>query len=377
MTATSFVLRTALLCSVFILAACAPDEPSPPMNIAPEVSVVTLKTEPVVLKRELPGRTRAFAIAEVRPQVTGIVRERLFTEGSQVQAGDPLYQLDDAIYRAAYNSAKANLARADALVEVSRLNAERAEELIKTNAVSRQEYQNLMAARSAAEAEVGVARAQLENAKVRLDYARIVSPIDGVTGRSTVTQGALVTADQASFLTTVQQLDPMYVDITQSASEILQLRRELSKSAFLQAEKIPVTILFADGTPLGRQGEVTFADVTVEPATGSIAAHIVVPNPEHELLPGMYVRAQVSTAIIEDGLLVPQQGITRNPKGEAIAMVVAADDTVERRTVDVSITLDGNWLVRDGLAAGDRVVVEGLQKIMPGRKVTITDRTSP
>lgn len=347
------------------------------MNIAPEVSVVTLKTEPVVLKRELPGRTRAFAIAEVRPQVTGIVRERLFTEGSQVQAGDPLYQLDDAIYRAAYNSAKANLARADALVEVSRLNAERAEELIKTNAVSRQEYQNLMAARSAAEAEVGVARAQLENAKVRLDYARIVSPIDGVTGRSTVTQGALVTADQASFLTTVQQLDPMYVDITQSASEILQLRRELSKSAFLQAEKIPVTILFADGTPLGRQGEVTFADVTVEPATGSIAAHIVVPNPEHELLPGMYVRAQVSTAIIEDGLLVPQQGITRNPKGEAIAMVVAADDTVERRTVDVSITLDGNWLVRDGLAAGDRVVVEGLQKIMPGRKVTITDRTSP
>ncbi len=343
----------------------------------PTVSVVTLKTEPVTLKRELPGRTRAFTIAEVRPQVTGIVRERLFVEGSHVKAGDALYQLDDATYRAAYNSAKASLARAEALVEVSRLNAERAEELIKTNAVSKQEYQNLVAARSEAEANVNVAKAELASAKVQLDYARIRSPIDGVTGRSTVTKGALVTADQASLLTTVQQLDPMYVDVSQSASELLQLRRDLSASAIQEAEKIPVTILLEDGSHFAHEGELKFSDVTVDPATGSVALRILVPNPEHELLPGLFVRAVVSTAIIEDGLLVPQQGITRNARGQATAMVVADDGTVEMRIVKVSDTLDGNWLVRDGLAAGDQVIVEGLQKIMPGANVIVTNLTNP
>jgi membrane fusion protein (multidrug efflux system) len=338
---------------------------------ASEVSVVTLSAEPVTLTRELPGRTRPYLIAEVRPQVTGIVRERLFTEGSQVEAGEPLYQLDDAVYRTTYNSARASLARAEASVEVARLNAERAEELIKVNAVSQQEYQNLLAARSEAEADVDVAKAQVASARVQLDYARIVAPIAGITGKSTVTKGALVTAGQANLLTTVQQLDPMYVDLTQSASELLNLRRELSANAIQEAAKYPVTILLEDGNRFDQEGELLFSDVAVDPGTGSVAFRVLVPNPDHELLPGMYVRALVSKARIDDAILVPQQAISRDARGQAVAMVVGENDTVEARIVSVTDTIDDKWLVADGLAAGDRVVVSGLQKIQNGSKVRI------
>lgn len=336
------------------------------------VSVVELKSEQVALRRELPGRTRAFVIAEVRPQVTGIVRERLFTEGSEVKAGDVLYQLDDATYRADVASARAAVARAETDVELASLNARRAEDLRGSKAISEQEYDRLLATHSQALADLEVARAKLESSTVRLGYARISSPISGVVGKSKVTQGALVTADQADSLTVVQQLDPIYVDVTQSATELLGLRRALSASALREAEGIPVRILLDDGTEFPEEGTLVFSDAAVDPMTGSVDMRIVVPNPDYLLLPGMYVRAVVSNAVLQDVILVPQQGITRNARGQATAMVVGADNTVERRTVEVSRTIDDHWLVTSGLVAGDHVIVEGLQKIAPGMLVEPT-----
>ena len=356
---------------VTVLASCSgPPSGGPSGTSAPvPVSIVTLRPQTVALERELPGRTRAFVIAEVRPQVTGIVRERLFEEGAEVAAGDPLYQLDDATYRAAANSARASVERAEAALDLARRNAKRAVELQDVRAISEQEYQALLSARDQAEAELAVAKAQYETASVRLNYALIRAPISGRTGRSSVTQGALVTADQAEALTTIQQLDPVYVDVTQSASELLSLRRALSASAIREAEKVPVRILLDDGTPYPLEGELKFSDVAVDPMTGSVAMRVIVPNPDKLLLPGMYVRAVVSNAIIENALLVPQRGVTHDAKGQATAMVVTDDETVEVRAVDVGSTLGPDWLVRAGLSAGDRVVVEGLQKIAPGTRV--------
>ena len=336
------------------------------------VAVVVLKTEPVALKRELPGRTRAFVIAEVRPLVTGIIKERLFTEGAQVEAGDPLYQLVDSTYRAAVASAKAAVARAEAALELARLDANRAEELRDSDVLSGQEHDRIMAAYNQAAADLKVAEAQLQSAALPLSYARIRSPIAGRVGKSNVTQGALVTKDQDEALTVVQQLDPVYVDVTQSASELLALRRMLEESDIRNADGSPVTILLSDGTEYGHQGELAFSDVSVDPMTGSVDFRVVVPNPDRLLLPGMYVRAVISNAVIQDGLLVPQQGIMRNQQGEAFAMVVSGDNMVERRMVEVGQTIGDGWLVRDGLAPGDRVIVEGLQKVAPGVQVDPT-----
>lgn len=336
------------------------------------VDVVTLQTERVTLQRELPGRTSAYLIAEVRPQVTGIVRERLFEEGSQVEAGQALYQLDDATYRAAYESADAALARAEAVLEIAQLNAARAERLITTEAISDQDLQSLQAARRQAEADVAVAKAQLENARVRLDYARIRAPIAGRVGKSAVTPGALVTENQSAVLTTVQQLDPIYVDVTQSASELLSLRRQLSAGELQLAGDIPATIVLPDDSRYPQEGTLTFEDAAVDPTTGSVAMRILVPNPERLLMPGMYVRALISTAIVDDALLVPQRGITRDPRGRATAMVLTAENIVEQRDVEVRESIDDKWLVARGLAAGDRVIVEGLQKIRPGQPAQIS-----
>lgn len=358
---------------LILLAACGEQQAPPPQGGMTEVTVITLQAEPVTLTRQLPGRTNPYRVAEVRPQVTGIVRERLFTEGSRVAAGQPLYQLDDATYRAAWTSAKASLARAEASAEVARLNASRMEDLVEVNAVSEQEHDNAVAAWREAEADVGVAEARVDSAAVQLGYARITSPIDGRIGKSSVTQGALVTADQTAPLATVQQLDPVFVDLTQSASELLKLRRQLSAGLARKADGIPVTIILEDGTRHAHAGELMFEDVAVDPTTGSYALRVVVPNPEHHLLPGMYVRARISNAIIERGVLVPQQAITRGPTGNATAMLVSDDGTVEQREVDVSQTIGDDWLVRDGLEPGDRVIVEGLQKVRPGMPVETTE----
>jgi membrane fusion protein (multidrug efflux system) len=356
-----------------LLVACEPQQAPAMQSSAPAVTVVTLKTQPVTLTRQLPGRTTPFVVAEVRPQVTGIVKERLFIEGSLVTAGQPLYQLDDATYRADYNSAKALLARAQAAADIARFNAERAEQLIGSKSISEQDLINARAEERQAEADVGVAEARVDSVKIKLNYARITSPIDGRIGKSTVTRGALVTADQAAPLATVQQLDPIYVDLTRSASELLDLRRELSSGAARKIEGIPVTIILEDGTDYGYAGELTFTDVAVDPLTGSYALRVVVPNPDNLLMPGMYVRATVSNAVLERGLLVPQKGIIRDTKGNASALVVSNDTSVEQRTVQVSHTIGDQWLVSSGLVEGDRVIVEGLQKIRPGVSVLATE----
>ncbi|MGD2128534.1 MAG: efflux RND transporter periplasmic adaptor subunit [Lysobacterales bacterium] len=374
---TTITRRVAVLSLLaLVLTACEKQQAPQRQMSAPAVTVVTLKEQPVTLSRELPGRTNAYVVAEVRPQVTGIVKDRLFTEGSYVEAGQALYQLDDATYRADYNSAKAVLARAEAAVDIARFNAERAEQLIKTKTISEQELINTQAILKQAEASVGVARAEVASAEVKLDYARITSPIDGRIGKSTVTKGALVTANQDSPLATVQQLDPIYVDLTRSASELLQLRRELSSGAARSTEGIPVTIILEDGTRYAHEGELAFSDVAVDPMTGSYALRVVVPNPDSLLMPGMYVRAIVSNAVLEHGLLVPQKAITRDSKGNASAMVVTSEGTAEQRAVQVSRTVGDQWLVESGLSAGDRVITEGLQKVRPGAPVQPQDADS-
>lgn len=337
------------------------------------VTVVTLKQEPVALTRELPGRTAAFRVAEVRPQVTGIVQRRLFNEGAVVQAGQPLYQLDDATYRADVGIAKAALARAEAGLEAARLRARRSAQLVKTGLVSAQDNDNAVAALHQAEADVQSARASLDAAQVQLGRARLTAPIAGRIGKSAVTEGALVTADQDAPLATIQQLDPMYVDLTQSSAELLQLRKELAAGTLQQEGSVPVTILLEDGSRYPESGTLAFSDVSVEPTTGSFLLRVQVPNPGNALLPGMFVRALVGNGVRPNGVLVPQQGVARDPQGSASAMVVGAEGKVEVRPVKVSRTIGDRWLVDEGLVPGDRVIVEGLQKIQPGMAVQATE----
>ena len=361
-----------LLLASAVLSGCSKPA-APPASAPVAVSVLTLHPEPLTLTRELPGRTTPFLVAEVRPQVTGIVKARLFTEGGRVEADQPLYQLDDATYRAETDSARAALARAEAAHESARLKARRADELIKIHAISTQDHDNAVAALREAEADIGVAQAALQQTQVRLGYSRVTAPISGRIGKSTVTPGALVTANQAEPLATIQQLDPIHVDLSQSSSELLALRRSLGDGDVRGAKDIPVTILLEDGSRYAHEGKLTFADVSVDPGTGSFALRVVVPNPDHLLLPGMYVRAVVGSGRLEHALLAPQQGITRDPKGNATAMVVGADGKVESRVVDVARTIGDRWLVTAGLQAGDRIIVEGLQKVRPGTVVNPTE----
>jgi membrane fusion protein (multidrug efflux system) len=363
--------------SVVILAAtlggCGQKPSAPPGGGAVPVTVVTLKSEPVTLVRELPGRTTPFLIAEVRPQVDGIVKRRLFTEGGTVESGQPLYQLDDATYVAAYASAQAALARAEATLESARLTARRSEELMAINAVSKQDDENASSALQQAEADVAAARAAERSARVILDYARISAPISGRIGRSSVTQGALVTANQQAPLAVIQQLDPIYVDLNQSSAEWLELRRAIDAGRIKEHGDLPVTILLEDGSKYEHDGKLEFSEVSVDPSTGSFALRVVVPNPEHMLLPGMYVRALVRTGVRQDAVLAPQQGLQRDPRGQMNAMIVGDDDKVEVRPVRVSQAIGNQWLVEDGLAAGDRVIIEGLQKVQPGAPVQATE----
>lgn len=355
-----------------LLSACAGKAP-PPQDAAVPVTVVTLASAPVTLTRELPGRTTPFAVAEVRPQVSGIVRKRLFTEGSEVKEGQQLYQIDDASYRADNNSARASLARAQATLVTARLKARRSAELIKVDAISKQDNDNAQAELRQAEADVKAAQAVVDGAAVTLGYARITAPISGRIGKSTVTQGALVTAGQPAALATVQRLDPIYVDLTQSSSELLALRKGLASGALGSTAGLPVKILLEDGSEYSHEGKLAFSEVTVDPSTGSFALRVVVPNPEDVLLPGMYVRAVVGNGQRQDAVLVPQRGIARDPKGNTSAMLVGKDGKVEVRPVQVSRTVGDQWLVDGGLAAGDRVIVEGLQKIRPGVPVQATE----
>jgi membrane fusion protein, multidrug efflux system len=338
------------------------------------VTVVTLKSEPVTLTRELPGRTTPVMEAEVRPQVNGIVERRLFTEGGLVRAGQPLYELDDAVYRAEYENARAALAKAEAAAQAARLTAKRADELRKIDAVSEQEKEDAIAGQRAAEADVAAGRAMVERNRLNLRYARIASPITGRVGMSAVTAGALVTANQDEPLATVQQLDPIYVDVNQSSSEWLRLRREIAGGGVTAGDAgTPVTIVLEDGSRYAHPGKLQATDVTVDESTGSFSLRILVPNPEYGLRPGMYVTAVLAEAKDANAILAPQQGITRDPKGNASAMVVGPDGKVALRQVKVSRTVGDKWLVDEGLAAGDRVIVEGLQKVQPGMPATAVE----
>lgn len=332
----------------------------------PEVSVVTLKIQPVKLTRNLAGRTTPFLVAEVRPQVTGIIKQRLFDEGSLVKAGAPLYEIDAASYRANRDSARAILARAQAAENSARLAANRSLTLVASKLISAQDNELAAAAFQQAQADVAAARADLKSIEVTLGYAMITAPISGRIGKSSVTQGALVTANQESALATVQQLDPIYIDLAQSSSELLQLRKEITAGTLKQDQGVPVQIQLEDGSAYAHAGHLEFTDVTVDPSTGSYALRVLVPNPENLLLPGMYVRATVDMGERLNGVLAPQQGITRDPKGNATALLVTAAGKVEQRTVVATRTIGDQWLIDEGLVAGDRVIIEGLQKVRPG-----------
>jgi membrane fusion protein (multidrug efflux system) len=357
------------------LAGCGPQEAPHAAGPVP-VTVVTLQPQKVTLQRELPGRTSPKLVAEVRPRVDGIVLKRLFEEGSLVKAGQPLYQLDDAMLRASLASAEAALARAEATLNTARLQSQRINELAPQGLVSKSDQDNSTAALQQAQADVLAAKAGVQAARIQVDYARITAPISGRIGKSAVTQGALVTANQPTPLATIQQLDPIYVDLTQSSSELLALRKALDAGTLKRTDRVPVTILLEDGSEYRHKGQLEFADVTVDPGTGSFLQRVQVPNPENTLLPGVYLRALVSSGERSDALLVPQQGIARDPKGNAQAMVANADNLVEVRAVQVSRTLGDQWLVEGGLAAGDRVIVEGLQKIHPGATVAPVEKGS-
>ncbi|MGE5190135.1 MAG: efflux RND transporter periplasmic adaptor subunit [Gemmatimonadota bacterium] len=344
----------------------APKGPPPP----PEVAYVAIETRPVTLTMELPGRISAHLVAEVRPEVGGIILKRLFTEGGDVKAGEVLYQIDPSTYQAAYASAKAALARAEADVMPRLLKAERYKELVAINAVSRQDADDAEAALRQAEADVEGAKAALETARINLAHTQVTAPISGRIGRSAVTTGALVTANQATALATIQKLDPVYVDVTQSSANLLKLREKLAAGKLRRdARGAVVKLLLEDGTAYPLTGTLKFSDVTVEPGTGSVTIRTVFPNPKGILLPGMYVRAVLDEGVDENGILVPQRGVTRDPTGRAMALVVGAGDKVESRILEVSRVVGENWLVEKGLAAGDRVIVEGLQRARPGVEV--------
>ncbi|MEJ0087483.1 MAG: efflux RND transporter periplasmic adaptor subunit [Pseudomonadota bacterium] len=358
-----------LLVAAALLAACAKDAGGPPPP--PEVTVITLQPRAISITDQLPGRTTAFRVAEVRPQVTGIVKKRLFTEGGEVQAGQQLYQIDPGSYRATLNSAEAALQRAEAQAVSARLLQERYGPLIAANAVSKQENDDAIAARARAEADVAAARAQVENARINVVYTQVLSPITGRIGRALVTEGALVTSEQPSPLATVQQLDPIYVDITQSSTEMLRLQRQLASGELVKTEdnQAEVGLTLEDGTAYAQRGKLKVSEVSVDPGTGSVVLRAVFPNPKRELLPGMFVRAQLTRGTRSAALLVPQRGVTRNPKGDATVLVVDKEDKVAEKVVIADRAINGEWLITAGLEAGERVIVDGLQKAKPGSQV--------
>jgi membrane fusion protein (multidrug efflux system) len=407
------VVSMALACGLW-LGGCnsSTSAPPPPM---PEVSTVTVQTEQVVLTTELPGRTSAYAMAEIRPQVGGIIQKRLFEEGSGIEAGQVLYQIDPAPLQAAYDNAAANLTaarkaadraraaleasrtgvlRQRAIVENARVNRKRFEDLLAEGAVSASQRDQAVAdadvadatllttqaqvdsdreAVAAAEAAIKQAEAALETARINLGYARVTAPISGRIGKSSVTVGALVMAGQAAPLATIQQLDPIYVDVTQSSANLLRLKQNLASGQLKGngPKQARVKLLLEDGTSYPLDGTLKFSDVTVDPSTGSFILRTMFPNPQHLLLPGMYVRAIVQEGVVEQAILVPQQSVSRDPKGNPLALVVDGSDKVAQRKITVDRAIGDKWLVSEGLKPGDRLIVEGVQKVRPGASVKV------
>ena len=368
-----------ILTVLLILGACGRSQSvQGPQGGVPEVGAVTLHPQRVQVTDELPGRTSPYLIAEVRPQVSGIIQKRLFIEGADVKAGDALYQIDPATYEAAYSAAKAALARSEANVVSIRNRVERYKELVAINAVSQQEFDDAAATLKQSEADVQVNKAATETARINLAYTRVTAPISGRIGKSNVTVGALATAHQGVAFTTIQQLDPIYVDATQSSANLLELKRNIASGKIKGGgpNQAKVKLLLEDGTPYPLEGTLKFSDVTVDASTGSFILRMVFPNPRNTLLPGMYVRPIVQEGVAENIILAPQQGISRDPKGNPVALIVNQENKVEARPVTLYRAIGDKWVVSSGLSSGDKLIVEGSQRVRPGMQVKVVSLDS-
>ncbi|MDQ1277293.1 MAG: rane fusion protein multidrug efflux system [Thermodesulfobacteriota bacterium] len=372
---TKQIASVVLFSGFLILGGCGQSFPTGkgPTGGPPEVAVVTMKPQQLVITTELSGRTSANLVAEVRPQVGGIIQKRLFTEGTDVKAGQVLFQIDPAHFQAAYDNARAALGRSEANLSAIRLRADRMRELVADKAVSQQEYDDAVAALKQNQADIQFWKATLDTASINLKYSSVTAPISGRIGKSNVTAGALVTASQPLPLATIQQLDPMYVDVPQSSTEGLRLRRRIAEGHLHRDGRVreKVRLTLEDGTTYPWEGALQFRDVTVDPTTGSVILRVVFPNPKGILLPGMFVRAVVEEGVSKDELLVPQQAVSRDPKGNPFTFIVDAGGKVLQRPLTIDRAIGNQWLVSEGLAPDERVIVEGVQKVKPGASVKV------
>ncbi len=351
----------------------------PPVGPPKQVGIITVHPQLVTRTTELPGRTSAVMTSDVRPQVNGVILQRLFTEGSEVKEGQQLYQIDPATYQATYDSALATLAHDQAAVETANAKAARYKPLAAAQAVSKQDYDDAAALAKEAEADIATAKATIEQARINLNYTKVLAPISGNIGRSTFTPGALVTANQTSALATVTQLDPIYVDLNQSATVLLRLKREL-ESGDIQTEDTgaaKVTLKLEDDSIYPLSGTLQFAEVTVDEGTGTVLLRAVFPNPKHLLLPGMYVHAELQEGVDRNAMLLPQQSVSRNTHGDATVLVVDADNKAQLRIIQTQRAVGDQWVVTGGLTAGERVIVDGLQGVRPGMPVQPVPANSP
>lgn len=367
-------LFVSVIATSILLASCGDAGQSAPDAMQQQVmtvGVVTIKAQNVDLTTTLPGRASAFRVAEVRPQVTGILEKRLFDEGSMVTAGQQLYQIDAAMYEAELASAQAEIARANAVLKSTKSRFERSKELLADNAISQQDFDDAEASYLQAEAQLKVAQANLARAELNLEYTKVKAPISGQIGRSQLTEGALLSVGQAQPLTTITQLDPIYVDISQSTSDYLRLQQLIAAGRIVTDanNRAQVTVRLGEDSDFSTTGELLFNEVTVDPQTSAITLRARLANPDHIVLPGMFVRAEVATGSLQNAILAPQAGVTRDPRGRAIAFVVDKDNKIQQRYLEVDRTIGSNWIVTSGLTAGDKIVVEGLQKIQPGMPV--------
>lgn len=363
-------LVAALLCGLAVTACNRPAQ-APMAPPTPEVSTVTVSRQKALLTTELPGRTAPFRIAEIRPQVNGLILKRLFTEGTDVKAGEELYQIDPAPFQAALENAQAALGRSEASLPSIQSRANRYKEALADKAVSQQDFDDAEAALKQATADVQYYKAMVATANINLKYAHVVSPISGRIGTSAVTDGAIVTAYQPMALATIQQLDPIYVDVPQSTAELLRLKQHLESGGLNSdgTNQNKVQLLLEDGSAYPAEGTLQFRDISVDPTTGSVILRMVFPNPNGVLLPGMFVRAVVKEGVDDQAILVPQQAVSRDPKGNPVTLIVGADGKVAQRVLNVERTVGDQWLVTSGLEAGDKVIVEGMQKVRPGAPV--------
>ena len=366
-------LLSSLIFSAILLSGCDNSADQQAHAPTPQVTVHVVNNAPLSITTELPGRTSAFRVAEVRPQVSGIILKRHFIEGSDVQAGESLYQIDPATYQAAYDSAKGDESKAQAAAAIAHLTVKRYVPLLGTKYISQQDYDQAVATARQADADVIAAKAAVESARINLAYTKVTSPITGRIGKSSVTEGALVTNGQSDAMATVQQLDPIYVDVTQSSSDFMRLKQESLQHG---GEAKSVQLLMENGQAYSLKGTLQFSDVTVDESTGSITLRAIFPNPQHTLLPGMFVRARIDEGVNPNAMLVPQQGVTRTPRGDATVLLVNDKNEVEMRNVVASQAIGDQWLITSGLKSGDKVIVSGLQKVHPGATVKAEEETA-